>query len=361
VAATFQRIDSAFILHADPEGIRSAVEVLRSGGLLALPTETVYGLGADASSPQAVARIFSVKGRPADHPLIVHIASAELLDEWAIDVSDNARRLADAFWPGPLTLIVRKAAHVSPAVTGGQDTVGIRVPDHPVAIEVLRLFGGGVAAPSANRFGKVSPTNAVHVVDDLGEFLDPTRDRILDGGACSVGVESTIVDCTSEVPRVLRPGGIAMEALAEVITGEVLLTPSAGPSDDSAEDKESVRAPGMLAAHYAPNARVEIVATSQVAEALAAGRLLDHASGGGPAGVLGPQSIELPDDVLRLDSPTDYTGESLAPVLYARLRDADRLGLHVLYVVRPEDAGLGRAVLDRLLRAATGSGGRSHS
>ncbi len=361
MAATFQRIDSAFILHADPEGIRSAVEVLRSGGLLALPTETVYGLGADASSPTAVARIFSVKGRPPDHPLIVHIASADLLDDWGVEVSDNARRLAEAFWPGPLTLIVRKAADVSPSVTGGQDTVGVRVPDHPVALEVLQLFGGGVAAPSANRFGKVSPTTAGHVVDDLGEFLDPALDRILDGGACSVGVESTIVDCTSEVPRVLRPGGIAIEALAEVVAGEVLLTPSSGPTGDHTEVNGPVRAPGMLAAHYAPNARVEIVFATQVAEALAAGRLRDDARGSGAVGVLGPQSMDLPDDVLRLDSPTDYTGESLAPVIYARLRDADRLGLRVLYVVRPEEAGLGRAVLDRLLRAATGSGGTSHS
>lgn len=351
MAATFQRIDSPFVLHSDPEGIRCAVDVLRAGGLLALPTETVYGLGADASSPAAVARIFSVKGRPADHPLIVHLASVTMLDDWAVEVSDNARRLANVFWPGPLTLIVRKADHVSPSVTGGQDTVGIRVPDHPVALEVLRQFGGGVAAPSANRFGKVSPTTAQHVVDDLGQYLDPSLDRILDGGPCSVGVESTIVDCTSTIPRVLRPGGISIEALAQVIVGEVAVTPSAGPS----QDQGAVRAPGMLAAHYAPDARVEILEASQVAETLSTDR-----DDGARVGLLGPRSLALPSDVVRLDSPSEYSGESLAPILYARLREADLLGLNVLYVVRPEETGLGRAVLDRLLRAATGSGGGSH-
>jgi L-threonylcarbamoyladenylate synthase len=177
--------------------IERAVAALRSGGLIALPTETVYGLGADASNDDAVRRVFEVKGRPSDHPLIIHLADAAQLEQWAASVSPTAQLLADAFWPGPLTLLVERSSSVSPVVTGGRPTVGIRVPDHPVALELLRTFGGGVAAPSANRFGRVSPTTAAHVIADLGDDVDV----VLDGGPCRVGVESTIVDLTTASKR----------------------------------------------------------------------------------------------------------------------------------------------------------------
>lgn len=315
-----------------------AAALLRAGGLVALPTETVYGLGADASSPDAVARIFAVKGRPVDHPVIVHIADATQLDHWAVDVPDVARALAAAFWPGPLTVILRRRAHVLDAVTGGQDTVGLRVPAHPVALALLVAFGEGIAAPSANRFGRVSPTDHRHVLADLGEFLDPTRDAILAGGATEVGVESTIVDCSGSVPRILRHGGITAEQLSEVI-GDPLSFAAAVGGD--------VRAPGTLDAHYAPTARIEVVEAVHVAGRLAAlvGRRV---------GLLGPAALDGASAV-RLEGPDPYTGEALAPVIYARFRDADRLGLDVLLVVPPPAEGIGVAVRDRLARAARGS------
>ena len=210
--------------------IDQAVAILRAGGLVAFPTETVYGLGADASNDAAVGRVFSVKGRPTDHPLIVHLADAEQLDGWAAIVTPTARLLADAFWPGPLTILVERSASVSLAVTGGRSTVGLRVPDHPVARELLRAFGGGIAAPSANRFGRVSPTTAAHVAADLGEDVDV----VLDGGPCRVGVESTIVDLTGEVPVVLRSGGISIDRLEELLGHVVDVRVSAEPAGGGA-------------------------------------------------------------------------------------------------------------------------------
>lgn len=313
-----------------------AVQVLRAGGLVALPTETVYGLGADATNEAAVARIFAVKGRPADHPLIVHLASADDLDAWAIDVPPVARLLADAFWPGPLTLILRRAARVPDVVTGGRDTVGLRVPDHPVARALLERFGGGVAAPSANRFGRVSPTTAAHVVADLGTDVD----YVLDGGPCRVGVESTIVDCTGPTPEVLRPGGVGFDRLADVIGAAPRRWSGATPA----------RAPGMLAAHYAPRAEVRVVAADDLLDAAR-----EAVAEGRATGVLAPvASADLPPEVVELEPAGP--GEDYARALYGRLRQADRLGLQLLLAVPPPDDGVGAAVLDRLRRAEAGGG-----
>lgn len=296
------------------DSIDRALDVLRSGGLVAIPTETVYGLAADASNESAVRRIFAAKGRPADHPLIVHVASAQHLQHWAAEVSPAARALADTCWPGPLTLLVPRAAHVLDVVTGGRPTVGVRVPAHPMALELLERFGGGLAAPSANRFGRVSPTTAQHVVDDLGDAVD----LVLDGGPCPVGVESTIVDCTTDPPQVLRPGGIPTEQVAELLGGA--LAGASGPS----------RASGMLESHYAPAARVLLFETAEEAAGAAATT---------PGAVV-------------IDRTSDLA--AYARSLYADLRAADRAGAAVIAAVLPPPSGLGHAIRDRLSKAAAG-------
>ena len=339
---------------ANEAEIERAAAVLAGGGLVAFPTETVYGLGADASDAAAVGRVFSVKGRPTDHPLIVHIADAAAVDQWAIDIPTTARLLADAFWPGPLTLLLDRAPSVPDAVTGGRSTVGLRVPDHPMARALLNAFSAllpnapvGVAAPSANRFGRVSPTTADHVRADLGDDVD----LVLDGGPCDVGVESTIVDCTQAEPVVLRLGGVSLERLADVLGVE----PGVSVTDDAVTQAGGARAPGMLEAHYAPRARVEVVEASAVvdrARSLLAGAGTAPASGGATTVVvLAPSALDdLPDDVIELEPagpPDDF-----ARVLYDRLRQADRLGADVLLVVPPPAAGVGAAVRDRLRRAA---------
>jgi L-threonylcarbamoyladenylate synthase len=287
-----------------------ALAVLRRGGLVAIPTETVYGLAADASNPDAVRRVFAVKGRPANHPLIVHIGDASRLAAWARRVPSAAALLADACWPGPLTVLVPRAAHVPDVVTGGRDTVGLRVPAHPLTLELLARFGGGLAAPSANRFGQVSPTTAQHVRDDLGDEVD----FVLDGGPCPIGVESTIVDCTVDPPQILRPGGIPDEQIA------ALLSEIAGASGPS-------RASGMLASHYAPRARVEVFEDPMEAQARAAAT-----------------NAEL------LDPRGDLVGAARS--LYAWLRDADHRGVDRIVAVLPPPVGLGHALRDRLLKAA---------
>jgi L-threonylcarbamoyladenylate synthase len=297
--------------------VADAVAVLRAGGLVAFPTETVYGLGADAASEAAVRRLFAVKGRPADHPVIVHLASAAELDDWAAEPSPDARRLAAACWPGPLTVLVARSARVADAVTGGRPTVGLRVPAHPLALELLQAFGGAVAAPSANRFGRVSPTTAEHVHADLGADVD----LVVDGGPCAVGVESTIVDCTVDPPMVLRHGGLAVERL-EAILGRPLDRVTRGPS----------RASGMLESHYAPRCRVELAPDADAAAA----RLADLRHAGVDADVLDPSC-----------SPERY-----AQHLYGWLREADGRGLAVLVVVPPPEEGIGAAVNDRLRKAA---------
>jgi L-threonylcarbamoyladenylate synthase len=316
---------------AGDQDVAAAIEFLRRGGLVAFPTETVYGLGADATNPEAVARIFEVKGRPRSHPVIVHLSEASVLKEWAADVPDEAWALADAFWPGPLTLILNRAEAVTDAVTGGLDTVGLRVPAQPLALALLQGFGGGVAAPSANRFGRVSPTRVEHVRADLGSSVD----IILDGGPCLVGVESTIVDLSGARPQVLRPGGVSGEALAEVLGYEIeMVTEAAG------------RAPGTLSSHYAPQARLEVMAVGAVAERARA--LLDE---GVRVGLLAPAQVPgLPPGLEAL--PPAGGPQAYAQCLYQRLREADRRGVEVLLAVPPPDRGLGTAVADRLRRAA---------
>jgi L-threonylcarbamoyladenylate synthase len=321
-------------------GVGRAAALLRSGGLVAFPTETVYGLGADASDVDAVRRIFAAKGRPADHPLIVHLPDAALLDAWAVEVPTAAWHLAHAFWPGPLTLLLSRSPQVPDVVTGGRATVGLRVPDHPLALHLLREVGRGVAAPSANRFGRVSPTTADDVVDELGDAVD----LVLDGGPCRVGVESTIVDLSGDEPVVLRPGGVGIERLAAVL-GRAPAAP-ADPAPTS-----GAPAPGMLPAHYAPSARVVVVEAD--AAPTAAAELA--ALGEGRVALLAPTVTEgLAPDVLELEPagrPEEY-----ARVLYGRLRQADRLHVRWLVCVPPDPSGVGLAVRDRLDRAATAGG-----
>jgi len=309
--------------------IEKAVALLKRGELVAFPTETVYGLGADATKTDAVAKIFAVKGRPATHPLIVHLAPGAVLDDWAIDIPHAARELAAAAWPGPLTIILRRGPRVSLAATGGGATVGLRVPAHPLAQALLRAFGGGIAAPSANRFGAVSPTTADHVVADLGDDVD----YVLDGGPCEVGVESTIVDFSRDRPVLLRPGGMPRSAI-EAITGPL-----------GAADAGAPAAPGTLASHYAPRAQVFAVERDQVPAAVAAARgriaVLAPASAFAAWPDLGAERFTLPDD-----------DAGMARALYAALRDLDAAGVDVVIAALPPAAGLGEAVGDRLLRAA---------
>jgi L-threonylcarbamoyladenylate synthase len=316
----------------DPQLIDRAVGILRAGGLVAFPTETVYGLGADAGNPAAVARIFAAKGRPADHPLIVHLGSVAQLDDWAADVPPLATRLAAACWPGPLTLVLRRAARVPDAVTGGLPTVGLRVPAHAVALELLRAFGDGIAAPSANRFGTVSPTTADHVREGLGDRVD----LVLDGGPSDVGVESTIVDLSGIVapgPAILRPGGLPREVL-EAIAGEPIPVREGG----------EVRVPGTLASHYAPDARLLLVPpphqAARAAELRAEGRRV---------GVLAFEARAAIDGATIVDLGTSE--EEAARRLYAAIRELDE-SCDVILAWPPEARGLGLAIADRLRRAA---------
>ncbi|MCP3064117.1 threonylcarbamoyl-AMP synthase [Myxococcus sp. K38C18041901] len=317
-----------------PELVERAVEVLRSGGVIALPTETVYGLAANAEDELAVRRVFAIKGRPATHPLIVHLAGVEHLSSWAREVPEAARRLAEAFWPGPLTMVLPRTPRATDAITGGQDTVALRVPGHPVALAVLKALGGGVAAPSANRFGRVSPTTAEHVRVDLGSDVD----LVLDGGPCDVGVESTIVDVSSGSPAILRPGGLSAEAIERVLGHPVPVRVAS-----------RVRVSGSLESHYAPRAGVVLAEPGE-----AAARVRALREQGLSVGVLGPRGLELPGDVPRFDVPEDPAGA--ARVLYARLREADEKGHDVLVACLPSASGLGIAVRDRLARAAAPRG-----
>jgi L-threonylcarbamoyladenylate synthase len=304
-----------------------AAAVLIKGGLVAFPTETVYGLGADACNEMAVARIYSVKGRPADHPLIVHVPSMDLLGEWADDVPAYAIALARDYWPGPMTLIVKRSGLAGDFVTGGQDTVGVRVPNHPVALGLLEAFakdgGKGLAAPSANLFGNVSPTTAQAVSDELSDYLEES-DVILDGGACAVGVESTIIDCTGDAPKILRPGAIT-EEMIEHSTGLVVL----------GADGVVIRVSGSLESHYSPIAKV----------------VLDNSPMSGQ-GFIAMADVESGVGVVRLAAPT--THEEFARVLYSALRAADKQGLETVVVEQPKGEGIAIAIRDRLERASRG-------
>ena len=318
--------------------IQRAVQLLRQGELVALPTETVYGLGADALNPDAVAKIFAAKGRPSDHPLIVHLADASQIMTWAREVPKDAIALARAFWPGPLTLILKRDESVPDLVTGGQDTVGLRVPNHPVALKLLRAFGSGVAAPSANRFGRISPTTAAHVRQELGERVA----LILDGGACAVGLESTIVDLSRGVPVILRPGAIGADEIARVLGRRPRLR---GEIESAVEEGATPRVSGALAAHYAPRTPLELVATDALAAQARPGDAV-------LARCAAPASLA--EGVAWAQAPADPAG--YGHDLYAQLRRLDESGAARILVEAPPASPDWAAVADRLGRAAVGSG-----
>ena len=315
-----------FVSSCTADALASAAQLLKAGGLVAIPTETVYGLGADATNKDAVARIYNVKGRPADHPLIVHIHSMQSLGDWADEIPSYAISLARDFWPGPMTLVLKRSLLAEDFVTGGQPTVGLRVPDHVIALALLSAFakisGKGIAAPSANRFGHVSPTTAQAVQDEIGDYLNE-KDLILDGGPSSVGVESTIIDCTSDAPRILRPGAITIEMIEE----------STGLKVSSTET--NIRVSGSLENHYAPNATVDLNRTPISGE-----------------GFIALSDIQTPVNVIRLAAPNSV--EDFARLMYAALREADAQGLKSVVVTEPDGDGLALAIRDRLMRASKG-------
>ncbi len=321
-----------FLSKCSANAMADAAANLLAGGLVAFPTETVYGLGADACNADAVARIYSVKGRPADHPLIVHVASMDGLGDWADDVPWYAISLTRDFWPGPMTLVVKRSELAADFVTGGQDTVGVRVPDHPVGLGLLEAFeragGKGVAAPSANRFGSVSPTTAQAVSDELGDYL-ADGDQILDGGSCDVGVESTIIDCTGTAPKILRPGAITAQMITESTGLEVV----GQTSNEAAVANNSIRVSGSLESHYAPSAKVTLDRTPIFGE-----------------GLIAMDDVVTPDGVIRLAKPK--TLDEFAQILYSALRRADTEGLQSVVVLQPDDHGIGKAIRDRLKRAS---------
>ena len=318
---------SQFVSVCTIDALARAAKQLKDGHLIAFPTETVYGLGADANNEAAVARIYKVKGRPQDHPLIVHVGDWQLMGEWAEEIPDYAIDLARAFWPGPMTLILKKSELAKDFVTGGQNTVGIRVPNQTLALQLLTEFskigGKGIAAPSANRFGQVSPTTAEAVREEIGAYLS-ADDSILDGGPCAVGVESTIIDCTGDHPKILRPGAITIEDIKGVTGLEV-----------EAPERSDIRVSGSLENHYAPEAQV----------------LLDIEPQPGD-GFIALATIPTPEGVIRLAEPA--TEEAFAHLLYAALRDGDAKELKRIVVAQPQGEGIAIAIRDRLIRAAAG-------
>ena len=311
-----------------------AVAVLKRGGLVAFPTETVYGLGADAGNPAAIGKLYTAKGRPADHPVIVHVAGMAQLNEWAREITPVARRLAERFWPGPLTLILKRAPGVSDALTGGQDTVGLRIPSHPVAHALLEKFGGGIAAPSANRFGRVSATLAEHVRREFGDAVD----FVFDGGECDVGIESTIVDATGAAPVLLRPGHITARDI-EQAAGIAWVEPS----------PHSPRAPGTLAAHYAPATPLLVMEGDLLLELAAT-----LTRQGKRVAVLARSALQpLLTGVIWVAAPRE--AQQYAHDLYANLRTLDAAGCDALLVEELPQGPEWAAVNDRLLRAAAGA------
>ena len=306
------------------ESLRNAANHLRKGALVAFPTETVYGLGVDAENESAVARMYQVKGRPANHPVIVHIADQNQVGYWAEEIPDYAIALMRKFWPGPMTLILKRSERAKDFVTGGQDYVGLRIPANPIALKLLSEFeslgGHGVAAPSANRFGSVSPTSAGDVKEEIGELLGP-EDLILDGGASEVGVESTIIDCSRALPRILRLGAVT-EAMIESIT-----------PIDSDSDLEEIRVSGSLTRHYSPRAKVVIDREAKSGE-----------------GLIALSEVMTPAGVIRLSSPNSI--EEYARLLYSALRKGDSQGLEVVVVIPPRGEGLAAAIRDRIMRAS---------
>ena len=306
--------------------IKKAAKALKDGHLVAFPTETVYGLGADATNEKAVGRIYSVKGRPTDHPLIVHISSVGQLHKWAIDIPEYAIKLANEFWPGPMTLLLKRSELAKDFITGGQDNVGLRVPNQAYALALLIEFealgGQGVAAPSANRFGAVSPTSAGAVEEELGQYLQ-IEDLILDGGFSAVGIESSIIDCTNGYPIVLRPGAITSEMIEKTI----------GYLAQSGEGVRKTKAPGLLNSHYSPKAKIILNSIAELGQ-----------------GFLALSNIPTPPGAIRLAMPE--TLEEFARVLYVSLRFADQINLEKIIVIAPPGTGLAIAIRDRLIRAA---------
>jgi len=315
-----------FISNCTADAIANAAKALKDGHLVAFPTETVYGLGADATNETAVSRIYSVKGRPVGHPLIVHISSINKLDQWAIDIPDYAFKLARDFWPGPMTLILPRKGIAKDFITGGQNNVGLRVPAQPVALALLKKFedlgGKGVAAPSANRFGAVSPTTADAVGDELEDYLD-SEDLVLDGGQCLVGIESTIIDCTGLLPKVLRPGAITEEIIEQTLEKK----------SEKNSGKSEIKAPGLMDSHYAPKAKISLNSIPEPGE-----------------GFLALSKFQTPVGAIRLASPN--TLEQYARDLYSALRSADQQGLAKVAVQLPEGHGIAKAIRDRLTKAA---------
>jgi L-threonylcarbamoyladenylate synthase len=332
-------------MSADPGAsapeIAAAVAALRAGEVVAFPTETVYGLGADARNPAALAKVYALKGRPADHPLILHLHSPDELDRWVAEVPPTARRLAAKFWPGPLTLVLKKAADVSTVLTGGQDSIAVRVPSHPVAQQLLAAFGSGIAAPSANRYGRISPTRAAHVREEF-----PQDVLVLEGGDCEVGLESSIVSLITEPPELLRPGMIARDALEAELGGALV----------AAASKDSPRVPGSTLQHYAPRTPLALLPQSQFADQLQR-RLAAAASAGErvvvfarrtqPPGLAPPLRAAIGEWSVAPDSATDYARE-----LYATLRRLDKSGAASILVESVPDGAAWDAARDRLARAA---------
>jgi L-threonylcarbamoyladenylate synthase len=314
------------ISNPSQDEISKAAKALKDGHLVAFPTETVYGLGADATNEIAIGRIYSVKGRPTSHPLIVHISSINQLDKWAIDIPGYAIKLAQEFWPGPMTLILKRSDYAKNYITGKQKSVGIRVPKNSVALALLsefeKLGGFGIAAPSANRFGAVSPTTSDAVRDELGNYLD-SKDLILDGGQSTVGIESTIIDCTKEFPSVLRYGAVTIEMI-EKLTGYKI-------QKNCIQNK--IRVPGLMKSHYSPNAKIEINTLPKPGH-----------------GFIAMASIATPNGVIRLASPNNI--EEYAQVLYKAFRDGDKRNLKIITVLAPEGAGLADAIRDRLVKSS---------
>ena len=315
-----------FLSQCSTDSIKAAAQSLIAGHLVAFPTETVYGLGADATNESAIAKIYKAKGRPADHPLIVHISSIDAINDWAQDINEYAINLARDFWPGPMTLVFKRSDLAKDFITGNQNTIGLRVPNQSIALALLKEFqalgGKGIAAPSANRFGAVSPTTAQAVKDELQNYLDQTNDIILDGGPCQVGVESTIIDCTSQTPQILRLGAITKEMIQES-TGLLAI-------DEASTD---IRVSGSLESHYSPSATVVLDTYPQSGE-----------------GFIAIDSIQTPPGAIRLAAPSSIEG--FARDLYSALRFADAQGLTKVYVIQPQGPGLAAAIRDRLKRAA---------
>ena len=307
--------------------IKFAAKALKNGHLVSFPTETVYGLGADATNEKAVSSVYSVKERPVGHPLIVHISSINKLDQWAMNIPEYAIQLAREFWPGPMTLILPRTDLAKDYITGGQNNVGLRVPAQPIALALLNKFeqlgGQGIAAPSANRFGAVSPTTADAVAEELGDYLD-SDDLVLDGGQCLVGIESTIIDCTGAVAKILRPGAITYEMIEQVVDKKVEIK----------ESESEIKASGLLDSHYAPKAKISLNSIAEPGD-----------------GFLALSKFQTPVGAIRLASPGSL--EQYSRDLYSALRSADRQGLKKVVILAPEGAGLAEAIRDRLTKAVT--------